>query len=242
MRETLSSTGTREGSAVYRSLPSTSGSIFTSSASRRPSPALSRRPARSKSCVCAAIKSQASARRTSPGRPARLTPGRLLARHEHALEDLAGGVAGERLEEDHVARNLVAGEVLLHVELDRILCDGRTVARHHESPQPLAELGVLYADHGGLFDLVMARQQVLDLAWEDVLASADDHFVVAPLDEQPALLVEAPDVAGAHQPPDDLLAAAPRIALEHHLVGHEDPPAFALCHLAAVRVQQPHHR
>ena len=93
---------------------------------------------------------------------------------------------------------------------------------HHERAQPLAELLVGHADHRDLLDALVVGQQVLDLAGEHVLAAADDHFVVAPLDEQAALGVEAAHVAGAHQPVDDLLAAAAGVALEDHLVADED--------------------
>src|SRR5204863_773356 len=40
---------------------------------------------------------------------------------ELALEDLAGGVARQRVEELHLARDLVAGEVRLHVGLHLVL-------------------------------------------------------------------------------------------------------------------------
>src|SRR5450631_4138773 len=103
MRETSSSTGTRAGAGAYGSPPSSSGSMGTSSSRRRPSPALSRSPARSKSWVSAAIVLQAS------DRP------REASVLELALDHLAGRVAGQLLQEHHLAGHLEAGEVLLDV-------------------------------------------------------------------------------------------------------------------------------
>ena len=69
--------------------------------------------------------------------------------------------------------------------------------------------------------------QLLDLGREDVLAAGDDHVVVAAVDEQPAVLVDVPDVAGRHHPVDDLLAAAAGVALELHRAADEDAPGLA---------------
>src|SRR6185503_9464083 len=64
----------------------------------------------------------------------------LLALDQLALEDLAGGVAGQLVEELDLARGLVAGEVLLHVALQLILAGVLAVAEHHEGLEPLPEL------------------------------------------------------------------------------------------------------
>ena len=79
-----------------------------------------------------------------------------------------------------------------------------------------------------------AREQLLDLGREDVLAARDDHLVVAPVDVQPPLGVEVADVAGGHQALDDVLVAAARVALELREVADEDPAALALADLLAV--------
>ncbi len=85
---------------------------------------------------------------------------------------------------------------------------------HEEHPQPLAVLLVRNAHRRGLLDVLVRGEQLLDLAREDVLAARDDHLVVAPVHEQAAGLVEVADVAGRHEPVDDLLGAAARVALE----------------------------
>src|SRR5689334_432723 len=54
---------------------------------------------------------------------------------EVALEHLAGRVARQLVEEDDLARHLVAGEVLLDVTLERLLVD--RPLRDHEGAQPL---------------------------------------------------------------------------------------------------------
>src|SRR5690606_41387062 len=59
-------------------------------------------------------------RRSSDLTTARAGPGSGVdvVLHEHAAQQLAGGVARQIVEEDHVARHLVAGQVALDVGLD----------------------------------------------------------------------------------------------------------------------------
>src|ERR1700742_2417008 len=73
-----------------------------------------------------------------------------VALRELALEDLPGRVARQLLQEDDLARDLVAGEVRLDVVLE--LVRGRLAAgvEHDERAQALAELLVLDADHRDL--------------------------------------------------------------------------------------------
>src|SRR5215204_7508874 len=80
-----------------------------------------------------------------------------------ALQDLAGRVARQLVDEDDLARHLVARQVLPHVALELVL--GRLLAalEHHERAQALAEVLVLDSHgrdvaHGGV-----AGQPVLDL-------------------------------------------------------------------------------
>jgi hypothetical protein len=74
----------------------------------------------------------------------------------------------------------------------------------------------------------MGHERVLHLLGEHVLAARDDHLVVAALDEEPAVLVEAPDVARGHQAVDAVLVAAARVALEQQRVADEDAAGLAL--------------
>src|SRR5680860_363813 len=129
-----------------------------------------------------------------------------------ALEDLAGRVPRQLREELDLARHLVAGEVLADVVLDLVLAQIPVLRRHHERLQPLAELLVVDPDHRRLVDRIVVAEQILDLAREDVLTTGDDHLVVATIDEQAPALLEMPDVAGAEQPTEVLLAAAPGVA------------------------------
>ena len=80
--------------------------------------------------------------------------------------------------------------------------------------------------------------QILDFGGEDVLAAGHDHLVVAAADVEQALLVEVADVAGGHQPVDDLLVAAAGVALEREGVADEDPADLTLGHLLAVLVEE----
>src|SRR5436190_5781619 len=109
---------------------------------------------------------------------------------ELALEHLAGGVAGQLVDEDDVAGCLVAGEVLRDVRLDLVDGELRTVVEYDERPQPLSEPVVGHADRRGLADGVVGVEQLLDLAGEDVLAAGHDHVVVAAVDEQASRGVE----------------------------------------------------
>ena len=66
----------------------------------------------------------------------------------------------------------------------------------HDRLHPFAELGVRHADHhGGLVDLGVIGQAVLDLDAVDVLAAAQDH-VLGAVDHE----VEAVGVAVAEVP------------------------------------------
>src|SRR4029078_2958131 len=102
------------------------------------------------------------------------------------------------------------------------------------------ELLVVDADRGHLDDAVVPSEAVLDLLGEDVLPTGDDHLVVAALDEEPSVLVEAADVSRAHQAVDALLVAAAGVAVEQHRVPDEDPPGLPGRHLVAVGVEEPY--
>src|SRR5947209_6436203 len=105
-----------------------------------------------------------------------------------ALDDLARGVARQLVEERDLPGHLVPGQVGLDVVLELLL--GRlllALGRHDERLEALAELLVGDTHHRDLVDAGMFVQEVLDLAREDVLASRDDHLVVAAVDEQAAV-------------------------------------------------------
>src|SRR6476619_3124442 len=106
--------------------------------------------------------------RHQPGTGRRGARGRgSLALVQLPLEDLAGGVARQLVEEDDLPRDLVAGEVLLHPALEVLL--GDLPRGDHERLEPLAVVGVVDADCGDLDDGLVAGQAVLDLLGEDVL-------------------------------------------------------------------------
>ena len=106
--------------------------------------------------------------------------------------------------------------------------------------QALTELLVLDAEDRDVGDVVVAVQQILDLGREDVLAAADDHVVVAAVDEQPGRRVEVADVAAGEQAVDSSLCRR-RLALELDVVADEDPPGPAARHGLAVLVVDLHH-
>src|SRR5205085_11918995 len=86
-------------------------------------------------------------------------------------------------------------------------------------------------------------QQLLDLTREQVLPAGDDHVVVAPIDEQPPIGVEVPDVPSAHQAVDRLLRTAARVTVELEAVADEDTAGTAWpLDGTALGVEQADHR
>jgi len=73
----------------------------------------------------------------------------------------------------------------------------RAVLQHDHGGHRLLPLGVLTADDGGVGDLGVAQQHLLDFGRDDVLAAADDHVVDPVLDVEEALLVDPPEVEGS---------------------------------------------
>jgi hypothetical protein len=101
-----------------------------------------------------------------------------------------------------------------------------------------SEIGIRHPDHGGLDHVRMTRDDILDLGRVDVLASRDDHVVVAAVDEQAPVRVEVPDVTGGHETVDHVLGPSARVTLEEHLVADEDAPAVAVRDLVLVVVEE----
>ena len=144
-----------------------------------------------------------------------------------ALQDLAGGVARQLVEEADLARHLEAGEVLLDVLLQVVL--GRLLRRssHDEAIRrwPNSSSSTPIAASLG------------DASWRASRSSTSFGKTFSPpetiisssrpsTNRRPAL-VEAADVAGRHQPVDHVLVAAAGVALEQHLVADEDAAGLA---------------
>ncbi len=75
----------------------------------------------------------------------------------------------------------------------------------------------------------MVIEQILNLEREDVLASGDNHVVIAAIDEPQPGLVEMPGVAGGQQPVDDFLVPAIGVPGKAQAARHEQgahPPGF----------------
>jgi hypothetical protein len=95
--------------------------------------------------------------------------------------------------------HLEAREVLANVRAHAVGVEVGVGLEHDEGSQALPVLVIVDADDRDVGDLGMIGQEVLDLAREDVLPAGDDHLVVTPGDEQPALLVDVADIAGREQ-------------------------------------------
>src|SRR6476620_2119135 len=154
-----------------------------------------------------------------------------------AFEDLSSRVARQFVEEDHLARHLIAGQMLFDVGLDVLLADAGAVGLDHERAQPVPPLLVLHAHRGGLDDVGMTADQILHLGGKHVLAARHDHFVVATADVQQAVLVEIADIAGRHEPVDDLLVSPAGVALERKGIADEDPADLTLRKLVAAVIK-----
>ena len=156
-------------------------------------------------------------------------------------QQLAGGVAGQLVDEHHIAWHLVPGQVVLDVKLDLLGVLLRAGLENNEGTQPLSEVNVVDTDHGGVGDILTLDKQVLDLLREHVLTAGDDHVVVAAVDEQQPVFVEVAHIAAGHVAVDDLLAAAVGVPLETRRAANEDPaPPVGAVDAPVVLVEQGH--
>ena len=121
-----------------------------------------------------------------------------------ALEDLAGGVARQLVEELDLARDLVAARLALTWSLSSSTSTSRPRETTTKAFRRWPNCSSVDADDGHLVDGLVVGEQVLDLAREHVLAARDDHLVVAAVDEQAPAGVEVPDVARGQQAADVL--------------------------------------
>src|SRR3954454_13360864 len=115
---------------------------------------------------------------------------------QNGLQDLAGRVPGQVVDELDPPRHLVVGEP---VPAEREHVVGRHLRvgpPHHERETDLAEALVGNADDGRLGDAGQPGQRLLDLGRVDVEASADVHVLQPVGDRQVAGVVERADVAG----------------------------------------------
>ena len=88
-----------------------------------------------------------------------------------ALHHLAGVVARKVVQDHHLARHLVTGQVLLHVPLEVVRCRGGTRLQDDVGVEALAELLVVDADHRRLHDVLVLVQRLLDLEGKHVLST-----------------------------------------------------------------------
>src|SRR3546814_239168 len=135
-----------------------------------------------------------------------------------AAQALSYVAIGQFVAEFHVARLLVAGEVLARVRLD-LLGRQRRILLDDDQLDRLAGLLVRYADGSHLEHAGHHRDDVLDLVGVHVESRYQDHVLLAVDDVEEAFLVHLRHVAGV-QPAvgvDDLcgvLGAVP-VALHH---------------------------
>src|SRR3984893_3980400 len=108
--------------------------------------------------------------------------GRRVAAQE-VLEHIAGGISGQRLVTRlDVLGHLEVGETFRAVGAEVLDRGGRTGLQLHDRLDLLAEHLVRDPDDGGVDDVGMLEQHLLDLDAVHVLAAPDDH-VLRPVDE-----------------------------------------------------------
>src|SRR5260370_10972005 len=114
-----------------------------------------------------------------------------------AAQDLAGGIARQRLDEvDRLrrleARDAFAGEVD-DVRRRRLLA----LLHHHDRLDRFAPLLVGHADYGDFGDVGMIADRAFDFGRADVFAARDDHVLDALVDIEIAVTVHVAGISRA---------------------------------------------
>src|SRR5712691_1576361 len=104
-----------------------------------------------------------------------------------ALDELARGVARQRVVEGHLARDLVAGHVLAAEGDDLFGRDRGARLELDRGMDALAPLLVGNAEDGGVEDLRMPVERILHLGRVDIDARRDDHVALPVADVIEAL-------------------------------------------------------
>src|SRR4051795_8372263 len=112
-------------------------------------------------------------------------------------QDLAGGSLGQGVGQPHVAGVLVRSHPFLGPFAELVGGGGRAGLQHHRGPHLLAELRVRDADADHLRDGGVLVEGLFDLARIDVVATADDHLLLAVDDRVVAVVVLPREIAGA---------------------------------------------
>jgi hypothetical protein len=97
----------------------------------------------------------------------------------------------------------------------------------HDEADPLAETLVGNGHHGRLRDAVVPQRVVLDLRWEDVVTTPDDHVLLAPGNAQVARLVHTAEVAGEEPARGVEAALGGRLVVE--VAEHGNAPRPPIC-------------
>src|SRR3954447_10046380 len=141
-------------------------------------------------------RSASAAPTTPPRRSSKLRLLDSLRDLDLPLEDLAGRPLGQLVDEPDPARVLVAGDLLPDVLAQLLLGDLLALLQRDRRADLLAQLGMRHPDHGRLAHRGVLVEDLLDLARIDVVATADDHVLLAVDDEEVAVLVDLCHVAG----------------------------------------------
>src|SRR5437667_3662714 len=110
--------------------------------------------------------------------------------------NLARGRKGEVVEHFERLGELVGGDAVLEEVHDLFEAEGCAGSGDHTQAVALAETRIRYTDDGGVQDLGMRVQHLLDFARQELLPAAVDHLLQASDDAHVASGVELAEVAG----------------------------------------------
>ena len=157
-----------------------------------------------------------------------------------ARNHLADCVAWQFIEEHGLARNGESAEALLDVCANLLIGQGaalRGVVADNPGDQGLTEALIRDTCDCALADTLELAECIFGLAWEDVLATGDNHVVLATGDVEQAVF-HATQVTGTDHAVNDLLVRARAgVALVQHVVADEDSTGLAVGDAVAVFVE-----
>src|SRR5450432_179865 len=105
---------------------------------------------------------------------------------------------GELTHHADVAGYLVVSDLVAAMGADRVLVELRPGAKNDPGAELFAVPFVGHTDHLHVLDVWVPMQELLDLAWIDVLPAADDHILDTADDAAVAIIVDGCEVTGVH--------------------------------------------
>src|SRR5258708_765010 len=166
-----------------------------------------------------------------------------LSRAQFALQHFARGRHGQLRTELDETGILVVGHILFRPGHQFDFGDGRTVLEYNEGFDLLSVALVRHTDDGGQAHRRVSHEHLLDFAWVDVEASANNHILHAVDDIEIAIFIPSSDVARVEPAMAHGFGGcigALFVALPHVVPPDWDLPYFSGIHVLVVRIHLPH--